>query len=88
MIWECMYARGMGKFQFLDGTVNTKNYEQILQESPLLSALTSHPEENYIFQQNSFAPHKAKYIKKIVLRNRIYKFFMARQCSLKQKVKK
>jgi hypothetical protein len=35
MIWGCMSARGLGKYQFIEGTVNAEKYQEILQNSLL-----------------------------------------------------
>ena len=60
MVWGCMSARGLGKLNFIDGTVNAQKYQHILETSLLPSAQELFPNEDYIFQQDGASCHSAK----------------------------
>jgi hypothetical protein len=64
MIWGCMSARGLGKYQFIEGTVNAVKYQEILQNSLLPSLQFLYPQDDFIFQQDGAACHTAKTTKK------------------------
>lgn len=60
MVWGCMSARGLGKLNFIDGTVNAQKYQHILETSLLPSAQELFPNEDYLFQQDGASCHSAK----------------------------
>lgn len=64
MIWDCMSGKGLGTLQFIDGIVNAKKYQSILETSLLPSIQKLHPENNIIFQQDGASCHTAKTTKK------------------------
>jgi hypothetical protein len=59
-----MSARGLGKYQFIEGTVNAEKYQEILQNSLLPTLQFLHPQDDFIFQQDGAACHTAKTTKK------------------------
>lgn len=64
MIWGCMSAMGLGRYEAVEGTINAAKYQEILTHSLLPSARDLYPDMNFIFQQDGAACHTAKTTKK------------------------
>lgn len=60
MIWGCMSAQGVGRLQFIDGTVNAEKYKSILEESLLPSIPKLKLRNSFTFQQDGASCHTAK----------------------------
>ena len=59
MVWGCITSEGPGELYFVDGTVNSTTYCQILEETMLPSAARLLG-ENFIFQQDNAPCHKSR----------------------------
>ena len=59
MIWACFVGNKLGPIAFIDGTVNSDRYINILDDHllPYLDALTNDGITNIIFQQDNARPH-------------------------------
>lgn len=64
MIWGCMSSKGVGHYEFIDGTVNAEKYQQILSRSLISTAQECFGNDNFIFQQDGAPCHTAKVTKK------------------------
>lgn len=64
MIWGCMSALGLGRYEVVEGTINAAKYQEILKNSLIPSARDLYPDMNFIFQQDGAACHTAKTTKK------------------------
>lgn len=71
MIWGCMSAQGVGRLQFIDGTVNATGYQEILKTSLLPSIPSLKHENKYVFQQDGASCHTAKSTKAWLRAHRI-----------------
>lgn len=60
MNWGCMSAQGVGRLQFIEGTVNAPKYQEILKTSLLPSIPSLQYENKYVFQQDGASCHTAK----------------------------
>lgn len=60
MIWGCMSAQGLGKMQFVDGSINAVRYQNILQESLLPSISMLKHQDDFTFQQDGASCHTAR----------------------------
>lgn len=63
MIWGCMSSKGVGQLQFIDGTVNSSKYIQILENNLLPSISNLVDLDEFIFQQDGAPCHTAKITK-------------------------
>lgn len=61
MIWGCISGRGVGRLCFVNGTVNSQKYQDLLKDYllPSIPALQS-TEGEFIFQQDGATCHTAK----------------------------
>lgn len=61
MVWGCMSAQGVGNLCFVEGTVNTIKYQDILEHHLLPSISTLKTEDDcFTFQQDGASCHTAK----------------------------
>lgn len=60
MIWGCMSSKGVGKYEFIDGTVNAEKYQDILSRNLIPIAEEYFEKESFIFQQDGASSHTAK----------------------------
>lgn len=51
IIWNCMPASELGCFEFIEDTANVVKYQQIFQNSLLVSNVKLNVGENYILQE-------------------------------------
>lgn len=61
MVWGSMSSKGVGKLHFIEGTVDTNKYLDILEES-LLPVMEEHvtSRKDFVFQQDGAACHTSK----------------------------
>ncbi len=59
MVWGCMAASGLGKLHFIDGTMNSEMYVEILQ-SQMLPSARKLMGRRYIFQHENDPKNTAK----------------------------
>lgn len=61
MIWGCITSAGLGKIEFIEGTMNAKKYIETLERSlfPTIEELYA-DQENVVFQDDSAPCHRAK----------------------------
>lgn len=59
-----MSAKGMGRLQFIDGTVNADKYKSILERSLYPYVAEQFEDGKFIFQQDGASSHTAKTTKK------------------------
>lgn len=64
MIWGCMSTNGVGRLEFVDGTINAQKYQGILERNLLPSTMELYEHGNFIFQQDGASCHTAKSTKK------------------------
>lgn len=64
MVWGCMSSKGVGRLEFIDGTINADRYRGILERNLLPSAAEQFGNRNFVFQQDGASCHTAKLTKK------------------------
>jgi len=71
MLWGCLTFNGVGTLAFIDGNINAKKYEEILEDNlwPVVARLF--PQENYIFQDDNAPVHRARSVMEYRCSNRI-----------------
>ena len=62
LIWGCFVGKNLGPIAFIDGTVNTQVYIDILADVflPFIDALNADDITDIVFQQDNAHPHVAK----------------------------
>lgn len=60
MIWGCISCRGVGRMQFVEKTMDSAQYQKILTDKLLLTAMDHFPESRWIFQQDLAPCHTSK----------------------------
>ena len=73
MVWACFSSRGKSNLVFIDGSVNSDVYQQILQIELLGYINKYFPDFNYIFQQDNAPCHNSKSTKQYLKSNNILK---------------
>jgi transposase len=71
MIWGCFSARGIGRMEMIEGTVNAAYYERILRGGLLPTVWTQFPGDDFIFQDDSAPCHRARSVKKFLQDNKV-----------------
>ena len=60
MIWGCMSWHGLGRIVVVEGTMNSKKYAEVIQESLLPQAVEWYGELEWVFQQDNAPCHCSK----------------------------
>jgi len=60
MVWGCFSHTGMGCMKFVEKTLKSDDYQQILKDGLLPTVEEQYPQANAIFQQNLAPCHKWK----------------------------
>jgi DDE superfamily endonuclease len=69
MIWGCMTSKGLGSLHFIEGTMNSTKYTEILRESLIPSITQYFDNGDFIFQQDGASCHTSKFTKTWMMKN-------------------
>ena len=70
MVWGCISAYGVGKLEFINGTLNSGGYINVLANN-LLQSIDKLCMEKFIFQQDGAPCHKSKLISEWLMKKNI-----------------
>ena len=68
MLWGCKAWDGVGKLEFIDETMNTDLYNNILKRNLKSSAKKHRLGNSFLFQQDNYLKHAAKKLKPFLMK--------------------
>ncbi|GFV37067.1 hypothetical protein TNCV_2382141 [Trichonephila clavipes] len=64
MVWGCLSSHGVGRLHIVSGTMKTKDYIEILQNTLLPNVRDLFGNQSWIFQDDNAPCHRAKVVQK------------------------